>query len=92
MFRKSGNRFSEENMRKLKEAESASRVGMRSNDGFEMNERAEHRLPRLVPWIGLVVAALTVVIFFASGPTSHTRHALCMAFASIYTDNCRVSP
>jgi hypothetical protein len=63
-----------------------------SNGDSEMTERAEDRVPSVVPWIGLVVTVLAIFVFFASAPTSHTRQALCMAFASIYVDNCRGSP
>jgi len=55
-----------------------------SNDGFEMKER----VPSFVPWIAVVVAALTIVVFFVGSPTSHTRRSLCVAFASIYAEHC----
>ena len=59
---------------------------------LKMNGGAEGRLPKFVPWTCLVAVVLAMVIFFASGSTSHTRLALCMAFASIYIDQCPVSP
>jgi len=49
---------------------------------------ADNQLAKFIPWTCLVAVVLTVVIFFASGPASHTRRALCMAFASIYADQC----
>jgi hypothetical protein len=63
-----------------------------NHDGLKMNGRADDRLPKFVPWACLVAVALAMVIFFASSPTSHTRRALCMSFASIYADQCPVSP
>jgi hypothetical protein len=69
----------------LQSPESRPRAG---NDGFEMKVRDQDRLPGFVPWIGVAVAALTVVVFFVSSPTSHTRRSLCMAFASIHADQC----
>ena len=63
-----------------------------NHNGLKMNGRADDRLPKFVPWACLVAVALAMVIFFASSPTSHTRRALCMGFASIYADQCPVSP
>jgi hypothetical protein len=73
----------ENSRRKFGHASTAS-----SNHGFEMKERAQGRVPSFVPWIGVVVAALTMIVFFVSSPTSHTRRSLCMAFASIYAEHC----
>jgi hypothetical protein len=60
----------------------------KTDDRLKMNGEAGNQLAKFVPWTCLVAVVLTVVIFFASGPTSHTRRALCMAFASIYADQC----
>ena len=66
-----------------------SAIGRRQTDDcVKMNAGDEDRLPKFVPWTCLVAVVLTMVIFVASGPTSHTRRALCMAFASIYADQC----
>jgi hypothetical protein len=53
-----------------------------------MQEPARYRVSALLvlAWLVVMLAALAVPLIFDLG--AHTRHALCSAFGSIYSENC----